>query len=178
MARNIKFEPCTLVYSLLNPNRIKFDDFYLIVRGLHNYMVESITPDALNNSVQVRLGYQASISNAINKLGGLRDDVGVSKMSSHIKENEFSRLELLRQQYGIQINSPDEYVPPAKPRGRRPRATFNPRSAPYAPRARPTPLAPADEEDDFQDAQRFSPAAENDETYANPDQPPVYCGRN
>lgn len=137
MARNnlnICMEPCTLVYTLINERKLPFDDFSLIVRSLHNYMVESITPNPNAKNVHVKLGYQASVINAQKKLGVLNEYVCVSKLSSFINEDEFSRLEHLRIKYGLPSGS-DETPTSYKPgRGRRP--IYKPRAAPYSKKAR------------------------------------------
>lgn len=101
MARNIVNEPCTLVYTLLDTNVLSFDDFSLIVRSLHSYMVESIVPHPEENNVHVKLSYQASIANATAKLGTLQDCVSVTKLSSYIKDSEISHLEQLKRQFNI-----------------------------------------------------------------------------
>lgn len=98
---NIVFEPCTLVYTLIDDNSINFDDFALIVRSLHTYMVESITPNKDMHNVHVKLNYQASVANAISKLGFLQDAIAVTKLSSFVDESEFSRLDNLRRRFGI-----------------------------------------------------------------------------
>lgn len=158
MARNISYEPCTLVYTLLNEDSLPYDDFYLIVRSLHSFMVESITPNRDMKQVHVRLGYQASVQNAICKLGKLSNVIGLSKLSNFIKENEFSRLEQLRRRYGLLADDTASIAqpPPAK-RGRRPRAVFGRRPAPYT---TTKPTEPIIEEED---SQRFTPTYEEDE---------------
>lgn len=97
----LTLEPCTLVYTLVDPNVISFDDFALIIRSLHSYMVQSITPNPGQNNVHVKLGYQASIANAQTKLGMLKNAVHVSKLGSYVDVSEFSHLEQLRRTYGI-----------------------------------------------------------------------------
>lgn len=138
MARNnITFESCTLVYTLLDPEYLSFEDFSLIVRSLHSYMVEDIKENPAMNNIQIKLGYQASLVNANNKLGALRNAIGISKLSSHIKENEFSRLEQLRQQYGLTYQVDEA----PRPRGRGGvRRLFQQRPRPYA--GTPVPPAP------------------------------------
>lgn len=112
--RNITYEPCTLVYTLLNDKKLSFDDFSLIVRSLHSYMVESVTPNKDLKNVQVRLSYQASVTNAQNKLGKLRNIIGISKLSQHVDQSEFPRLEQLRAKYGLTCGENE----PVQPRGR------------------------------------------------------------
>lgn len=133
-------EPCTLVYTLLNPDLISFDDFELIIRGLHSYQVDSITPNRENNNVHVRLNYQASIANATAKLGGLQSAVVVSKLSAFVKENEFSRLEILRKQFGFGMpetgdagaySHGGQQRRRTRGRGAAGARTFNTRPAPY-----------------------------------------------
>lgn len=145
MARNITFEPCTLVYTLLNPKKLKFDDFSLIVRSLHSYQVESITPNPAMNNIHVKLNYQASINNAMNKLGSLRSIVGISKLSNYVNESEFSRLEQLRQKYGIAFSSDDCPQPTSFPRNqyKQRRGVFPSRPAPYQKKVKAIPEATA-----------------------------------
>nr|QTE03844.1 MAG: hypothetical protein [Passer montanus parvoviridae sp.] len=138
MARNfnITFEPCTLVYTLLDPTVLPFDDFSLLIRSLHTYMVDSITPNPNQNNVHVKLNYQASTVNAQKKLGSLADFVHISKLSSFVKETEFSRLAELQKQFGIQLggDTPDAAPTPYRaPRGAgRGRRVFPNRVHPYA----------------------------------------------
>lgn len=142
MARNITFEPCTLVYTLLNPKKLKFEDFSLIVRSLHNYQVESIIPNAEMNNVHVKLNYQASITNAANKLGALRPIIGISKLSNFVKESEYTRLEQLRLKYGIASSEPGEtgpsYPQPPRQQFKQRRGIFPSRPAPYQKKPRPS----------------------------------------
>lgn len=97
----ITFEPCTLVYTLLDSNILSFDDFSLIIRSLHSYMVESIIPNAEKMNVHVKLNYQASVKNSSIKLGTLQNVIAVSKLSNYVQESEFSKLEQLRRQFGL-----------------------------------------------------------------------------
>lgn len=137
----IVHEPCTLVYTLLNPDVITFDQMYLIVRSLHSYMVESITPNPELQNVHVKLNFQASVANAQARLRDLVAAVSVTKLSSFIQEHEFSELEQLRRRFGIGGGDVDtasvlpSYRPPGpaprpRVRGRRPKA-FAQRPAPY-----------------------------------------------
>lgn len=131
MARNnITFEPCTLVYTLLDTNELSFDDFSLIIRSLHTYMVETVVPNPEMNNVHVKLNYQASLGNAIAKLGSLQSSIGVTKLSSFVNESEFSRLESLRRKFGIGVGDSDS---PAVP------TTYKSRRAPKKTYARGTP---------------------------------------
>lgn len=147
MARNITYESCTLVYTLLDDSVIDYPDFSLIVRSSHSYMVEEIKENPTMKNIHVKLGYQASITNAYNKLGTLRNAIGISKLSSHIKECEFSRLEQLRQQFGI-AGICDEQPRPT--RGRGIKRVFPQRPKPYTkkPQAAPTAFYPEPQEDD------------------------------
>lgn len=167
MARNITYEPCTLVYTLLDEEQLCFDDFYLIVRSLHSFMVESIVPNIEHKNVHVKLGYQASIANAQNKLGTLKNVIAISKLSNYIKDCEFSRLERLRQQFGLLT---DEPVPMPKQRGRPPRGgrgVFGQRPAPYPKKPRASTSTATDEYYNYEDAQRLTPLA--NEAYENPE---------
>nr|QTE03905.1 MAG: hypothetical protein [Phylloscopus fuscatus densovirus] len=141
MSMRISNEPCTLVYTLMNPEVINFDDFSLLIRGAHSYQVDSITPHPDMNNVHVKLNYQASIANAQAKLGSLASVVSVSKLSSFVQEDEFSRLEQLRRRFNI-TNSPgytddgsSSTIPQSRirvrGRGRGGAKTFAPRPAPY-----------------------------------------------
>lgn len=107
-------------------------------------MVESIVPLPEQKTVHVKLGYQASITNAISKLGTLAGCVSVSKLNSHIAEEEYGELEKLRRHFGIGLaaNPPDYatiaagMVPNTKRRGgapARPRL-FPQRPSPYKPK--------------------------------------------
>lgn len=158
--RNISYEPCTLVYSLLDSNQLCFEDFSLIVRSLHSYMVEAVTPNPATNTVHVKLSYQASIINAQNKLGKLRNIIGISKLSQHVDQSELPRLEQLRLKYGLTGGENE----PMQPRGRgnrggKTRGIFRARPSPYPQKAPPTvtsPVPPAqifDSESNFPDAQ-------------------------
>ena len=143
MARNITFEPCTLVYTLLHPKKLKFDDFSLIVRSLHSYQVESIVPNPAMNNVHVKLNYQASIANAMNKLGTLRPIIGISKLSDFVKEDEVSRLEQLRQKYGIacgEVPEPSREIYRKRNQLKQRRGIFPARPSPYQKKTR-QPLA-------------------------------------
>lgn len=139
----LTYEPCTLVYTLLDTRIINFNQFYLIVRGNHNFMVDSITPLPDQNTVHVRLGYQASIVNAIKKLGYLSACVCVSKLNSLINQEEYGELEKLRQHFGIvQGATSDPFATIAPPlvhtstnkRGRGTSRIFASRPAPYKPK--------------------------------------------
>lgn len=123
----ISYEPCTLVYTLLNEETITFHDFSLIVRSLHSYMVDSIVPNPELLNVHIKLKYQASIANAQSKLGDLQNVIHVSKLSSYVKENEIPLLEQLRAKFNIGAATPDTRPVPK----RRPRLQFAARPAPY-----------------------------------------------
>lgn len=136
--RGLCQEPCTLVYTLLDTNALTFDEFSLIVRSLHSYMVDSIIPNPEYNNVHVKLNYQASVTNATAKLGGLQTTIGITKLSTFVQENEFSTLEQLRRKFGFGV---DTTTPPAptttlprqrvRTRGGRGARVFAPRPAPY-----------------------------------------------
>lgn len=172
--RGISYEPCTLVYTLLDPSMINFDDFCLIVRSLHTFMVDDIIPFPAKQNVHVKLNYQASITNATQKLGALQHAVGITKLSAYIKEDEFSHLEQLRRQFGIGSSTDEEPIAEPAPTRRAPRgrgrATFSQRSAPYPKNSPATPFrhtpqplsayiqraSPVQQQtEEFQDAQAF-----------------------
>nr|QTE03712.1 MAG: hypothetical protein [Periparus ater parvoviridae sp.] len=138
--RGITYEPCTLVYTLLNEDIISFDDFCLLIRANHSFMVETIVPNEETNNVQVKLNYQASLANAISKLGDLQQVVAVTKLSAFVKENELSRLDDIRRRFNINTSSstPDIQQPvhqpvggPRRGRGGKASSVFAPRPAPY-----------------------------------------------
>lgn len=125
-ATNVTEEPCTLVYTLINPCDLKFDDFCLIVRSLHTYMVEDIVPYPESNCVHVKLGYQASTANAIKKLGPMLPQyIAINKLSTYVKESELLTLDCLKKRFGFgaeainddcEIQPPTTLPPPAKRR--------------------------------------------------------------
>lgn len=126
-------EPCTLVYTL-NSDDISFNDFDLIIRSLHSYMVESITPNPDMKNMHVKLGYQASVANAQNKLGDLQEFVSVSKLSAYVKESELSHLDELRRRFNIPSSSSANETNSAPKRagfGKQRRVNYAPRPAPY-----------------------------------------------
>lgn len=155
--RGITYEPCTLVYTLLNEDIISFDDFCLLIRANHSFMVESIVPNSDTNNVQVKLNYQASLVNAISKLGDLQQVVAVTKLSAYVKENELSRLDDLRRRFNINTSSATNDVNeplrqpvggPRRGRGGKAASVFAPRPAPYkkaVPKKQPKP--PTDNEE-------------------------------
>ena len=132
---NICQEPCTLVYTLLNPDELTFDEFSLIVRSLHSYMVEAITPNPESNNVHVKLSYQASLKNASDKLGQLQQFIHVAKLSAFIKDSELPLLERLRTKYefgrGGDCSSGAIQPKPRRFRQNRGAKVFNPRPSPY-----------------------------------------------
>lgn len=134
MSRQLVLEPSTLVYTLFDESAISYDDFYLVIRSLHSYMVESINPNPEAKSVQVRLKYQASVENAQAKLGKLQFYCTVSKLSNFVADDELSRLGQLTAMFGI---GGGDFEPPK--RGRKtfkaPKTVFPTRSAPYKPAA-------------------------------------------
>lgn len=164
MARNISYEPCTLVYTLLNNDVLNFSDFNLIVRSLHSFMVEDVKPNEAANNVHVKLGYQASVINAQNKLGKLRNVVSVAKLSTHIKECEFSRLEQLRRRFGLNLNSDESFghQPARRSNGNGARRTFKQRAAPY-PKKKPATSTPDTSVSWYEDGQHLTPSLQTDE---------------
>lgn len=112
-ARNtsISYEPCTLVYTLLeNDDEFNFDDLYLYIRSIHTYMVEDIKPYPESNCVHVKLGYQASVINARKKLGK-KNYIALSKLSNFVKASEISRLESVRAKLGLNTYDPEDAAP-------------------------------------------------------------------
>lgn len=174
-------EPCTLVYTLLDDSKINFNEFYLAIRSIHSHNVDSFNPNAELKQVHVKVNYQANVANATARLGRLASIVGVTKLSSYIKEDEFVLLEQLRRRWGIGGVIPDNdgyhptpRVPTTTTRGRARTTTgksrrriFPSRPAPYqlhettdAPatiRNPPSPVATecGEETQDYEDSQVF-----------------------
>lgn len=109
-------EPSTLVYTLLDPNELPFNDFSLIVRSLHTYMVEEITPYPASNTIHVKLGFQASVANACKKLGLLENVIAITKLSTFVADTELPLLDQLKRKYGFGIpnEEPETQVPTYK----------------------------------------------------------------
>lgn len=102
-------EPCTLVYNNLNPKELPFEDFSLIIRANHKFMVEEITEQPEQQSMRVKLGFQASIKNAYLKLGPrLANLISINKMSQYVKDTEIPRLEELRRKFGFNTTDATE----------------------------------------------------------------------
>lgn len=117
-------EPSTLVYTLLNPKKLPFAKFSLIIRSLHSYMVDDILPMPDSNCVHVKLNYQASVKNACAKLGpNLERLICVTKLSSFIKDDELSLLDELKREYGFGTTNADE----KKSRNKKAKTTESPR---------------------------------------------------
>lgn len=138
MARNsgITYEPCTLVYTLLDENELPFEDFYLYIRGIHSFMVEKFIPNAEMGNVHVHLQYQASVANFQEKLGGLQPYVALTKLSNFVQESEYGRLEHLRRMYGLRTEEPTAQ-PRRRGTGRKAGPVFAARPAPYPKRSQP-----------------------------------------
>lgn len=157
MSRNIVMEPCTLVYTNSNPKILPKDDFSLIVRANHKFMVESITPTPDGNSIQVKLGYQASCKNAIAKLGDLNQIISVSKASTLVKEHELSRLEELRRFFNMPTDPQEIQNPIVTKFLSKPSVLSRP--APYKKKATRKPKSAEEASTSlFQEAQQFDPA--------------------
>nr|QTE03901.1 MAG: hypothetical protein [Phylloscopus fuscatus densovirus] len=130
----ISYEPSTLVYTLLENSEINFEDFNLLIRSMHTFMVNDIVSNPDKNNVHVKLGYQASVANAQAKLGDLAAVIAVTKMSAFVKEHEFSHLDELRRRFNIPSSSSsiEETPQPAKrTRGGPVRRAFTARPVPY-----------------------------------------------
>lgn len=98
-------DPSTLVYSNLFPDKLPFEDFSLIVRSLHKFMVEDIKEFRESNAMHVELGYQASVKNNYLKLGpSLASMISINKLSQFVKDNELPRLASLQQKYRFRMS--------------------------------------------------------------------------
>lgn len=113
-------DPSTLVYTLVNPAVITFDEFSLVVRSLHSYMVEDITSYRDSNTVHVKLGFQASVANATKKLGTLESAIAITKLSTYVTDKELPLLDTLKRRFGFGVlnDEPEPAVPqaPVQPR--------------------------------------------------------------
>lgn len=108
-------EQSTLVYTLLD-NCIPWDDFVLIIKDLHRFAVISFKPIPKMKTINVKVGYNASIKNARIKLGAnLLSKICVAKINPLIKESDIPRVEALRRQYGFGITDPSEFGTQALP---------------------------------------------------------------
>lgn len=136
----ISYEPCTLVYNLLSDEQITLSELYLIVRGLHSFMVESITKNEDLNNIHVKLNYQASVANAVNKLGDLQQTVSITKLSAFVKENELSRLDELKRRFNISTGGADDAQTQPKKKTYSRKPVFAPRPAPYQKKAAKKPV--------------------------------------
>lgn len=93
-------EPCTLVYTLLTASKVPYNEFSLIIRSLHKYMVEAIDEHESARTIHVKLGFQASIKNAYLKLGPLLSQhILITKLSQFVKDEELPLLDELRRKY-------------------------------------------------------------------------------
>lgn len=91
----------TLVYTLTNPKALPFAEFELIVRSLHGFKVESITPSKKTSTVTVVVNYPANMRNARAKLGGASTVISVQRINSNIRPEELATLEKLRSRFGF-----------------------------------------------------------------------------
>lgn len=89
-------------------------------------MVEDIIVNEDSKSILVKLGYQASVKNAAEKLGSLVEHITVSKASSFVKHDELSLLDELKKKYNFGSTKTDEpiYQRPKKSRTHIPSAHF------------------------------------------------------
>lgn len=123
--KNITEEPSTLVYTLLDPTKLSFNKFDLIVRSLHSYMVDDIVKMPATNSVHVKLLYQASTANAIKKLGPILPQyIAVNKLSTYVNETELTALDALKKEFGFGAatqDCDDQPVLPVRPPAKKPK---------------------------------------------------------
>lgn len=136
MARNIVYEPSTLVYTLLDDTQLSFDDMYLYLRWMHRMGIKKFVPHPESKTVHVQLEFQASVANFQEKLGIYAKCVGVSKLSNFIKEDEYARLEQLIRANGLRPGDSPSAQSSSGGSGRKRRnkqavAIFPPRPAPY-----------------------------------------------
>lgn len=134
MARNLVMEPSTMIYTNLNPKILPKSDFSLIVRANHKFMVNEVIESEDGNSIQVKLGYQASCKNAISKLGDLAQIVSVTKASTLVKDSELSRLDELRRFFNMPVDAQETQAPQVTKFLSKPLALSRP--APYKKRAK------------------------------------------
>lgn len=110
-ASGVVEEPSTLVYTLLDANELPFEQFSLIVRSLHTYMVEDIVQYPDSKTIHVKLGFQASVANACKKLGNLDQVIAITKLSSFVTDNELPLLDQLKRKYGFGLPNEETETP-------------------------------------------------------------------
>lgn len=98
----------TLIYNLLNCNELCFSDFDLIVRSIHGYQVESITPCEETKTVTVVVNYHANMRNTRSRLGTAIEFISVERVNPNVRPTELSNLNKLRTRFGFGINSENE----------------------------------------------------------------------
>lgn len=107
----------TLIYKLNDEAPITFNQFYLIVRALHTYKVETFTPDEENKIVTVKLAYNASMKNVRAKLGSV--PATVTKANPFIQNSELSELESLRSTFQFGATAEEEESDTPRPNKKR-----------------------------------------------------------
>lgn len=101
-------EYSTLIYTLHEGAPITFDNFYLIIRSLHGFKVDAITPSPETSTITVSVFFYANVQNARKKLGGLSEFIDVSRISEQIKPHELSDLAKLRALYKFGSGADEE----------------------------------------------------------------------
>lgn len=97
----------SLIYTLnSDQNDLSFDEFVIVVKSLHSFRVQEITPDPINKSVIVKLNYNCSMKNVRAKAGNL--PVTVFKVNPNIAPAELSTLETLRNKFRFGVETTEE----------------------------------------------------------------------
>nr|WGZ60557.1 NS3 [Densovirinae sp.]WGZ60561.1 NS3 [Densovirinae sp.] len=99
-------ETSTLMYQLVDESLLAFNDFNLIVRSLHSYRVNKITPQPDSLSMVVELGYVCSLKNVASKLGSL--PVTVTKLNQNVGLDELDHLAALKRQFNFGTSETEE----------------------------------------------------------------------
>lgn len=108
---------CTLVYRNNPDSPLNFKQFSLVVRSLHQFRVESIEPRETENSVIVKLQYNASMKNVRAKLGNL--PITVNKQNPFVDISELSDLEAIRSAFNFGELPEEEEVEAPRPTKKR-----------------------------------------------------------
>lgn len=107
-----------LAYQMVENDIITFEDFELIIRGLHSYKVLKIEPQPEENAVLVTLDYIANIKNVRGKLGSL--PATVSKLNPNLPVSEIGKYNKFKEMFGLGSTvEPEESQAPGKSKKRK-----------------------------------------------------------
>lgn len=89
----------SLVYTLLDADKITWDEFSLIIRSLHSYRVAGTQESPETSTITITLDYFANAANAQRRLGKAGQFIAVSRVSSNIKTDELQTLQRLKRKF-------------------------------------------------------------------------------